>query len=509
MTNDSSKSLSPEVFEAYLIGRLSDGQVQLLEQRLREDPAARRQLAEAMQVMSLVRQEFAGRAEYQSANQDQPLLEDFNTLLKELGEHEAAAETVAFPVQSFSEDQQEEDAGSLSTQDLVVVGRYVLRKVLTAKPVILGAAAAIVLLATVCFINWGGLYGDIAEQPTEFESPAFNLSTVATLTASSDAKWLGPDLQVGDGLKPGERLRLIDGFAQITTERGAVVILEAPAAIEWINNNALYLHTGKLVGLCHTPSSQGFVVKTDYTDITDLGTEFGVAATPDGVEAAVFVGEIAVKTPGTQTRVVTHSQTARVSINEDQPTLEVVDTLANGYARRLPREPLVTAAFINDDRFKVEVAPQSCYEDSKVHTDREHEINGLDAQGLPAELLGADVILTPGDARPNIVEDTAGLQIEIETSRPAQVYLLYSDGAQPPDWVLRDYIKTEMRAGLDFDVSRQSLNASVGVGPGQSIDRVQRVWRRKQPIDGRGIVGKRMTGHSAYILLAVPIQETP
>ena len=59
-------------------------------------------------------------------------------------------------------------------------------------------------------------------------------------TTEHDAVW---DRQPGEDLYAGQRLTLTQGFAEITTTRGAVAILEAPVTIELLNNdNALRLH---------------------------------------------------------------------------------------------------------------------------------------------------------------------------------------------------------------------------------------------------------------------------
>lgn len=335
-------------------------------------------------------------------------------------------------------------------------------------------------------------------------------SAVATLTAVQDARWQAASVaaapSIGDPLYPGQELVLVQGFAEITTRRDTVAILEAPATIELLDyDNALHLHAGKLVGLCHTEASKGFVVKTDHADITDLGTEFAVDVRPGGLDATVFVGAIALKTPDAPSKTITHNQTARVTIEDDEPTLAVEDGVIDRFVRRTPQKPLVTAAYINDARFTVQVANQSLFEDAKIHTDRNHEINGIDADGLPLELLGADIVLTPANARPNIASGTEGLQIEIETSRPAQVYLLFAKGRDVPAWMGRDYVKTNLQAGIDYAKSDISPKAALGVGPGQSVNGHQDIWRRKQPVDGRALVGKHMPKYSAYVILAVPI----
>jgi ferric-dicitrate binding protein FerR (iron transport regulator) len=133
-------------------------------------------------------------------------------------------------------------------------------------------------------------------KPAESAQPILRDQTatpVATLTATHNAVWASPQaegasapgslrsLTPGSKLHPNTRLTLAAGFAEITTAQGAV--LQAPATIELTDNdNALHLHAGKLVGICETESSKGFVVRTPHMDITDLGTRFGVDASRDG-----------------------------------------------------------------------------------------------------------------------------------------------------------------------------------------------------------------------------------
>jgi ferric-dicitrate binding protein FerR (iron transport regulator) len=422
------------------------------------------------------------------------------------------------------------DPSSLSTSDVIGVVGYLARHALDSKParlVAMGLAAAACLALMLVLIDpfaqdpGDRLAADSIQPPLGNTEDAAPIATpVATITAIHNAAWSnasaerasarGSSLTPGSNLHPGDRLTLTAGFAEITTNDGAIAILQAPATVELLDNdNAIHLHAGKLVGLCHTESSKGFVVKTAHADITDLGTEFGVALLPDGVKITVFVGEIAVKTTDEPSRVITHGQTGRVTTERGKSTLQVEDRLVQGFARRMPRPALVTAASINDDRFRVEVMPQGLQEDAKVHTDRAHEINGVDSRGLPTALLGADVILTPGDARPGLLPGTEGLKIEIETSRPAQVYLILNDGAEVPAWIGRDFVKTDMTVGIDYGQSSQSRDARLGIGPGQSIDAIHSVWRRKQPVEGRALVAEEMTRFTAYALLAVPAQETP
>ncbi|MGB1124852.1 MAG: LamG-like jellyroll fold domain-containing protein, partial [Phycisphaeraceae bacterium] len=133
---------------------------------------------------------------------------------------------------------------------------------------------------------------------------------------------------------------------EIKTNDGAVAILQAPATIQLINDNALHLHTGKLVGLCKTETSKGFTVRTDHADIIDLGTEFGVEVNGNQVTTTVFTGQVELATPGSKPQPLTQNQTAQLRINGINRRLTVKDQLAQGFDKLQAMSP--TAALRND-----------------------------------------------------------------------------------------------------------------------------------------------------------------
>jgi hypothetical protein len=158
-------------------------------------------------------------------------------------------------------------------------------------------AAVLALAVTLVTVMTGGEQSSNAPDTATLPDQTSPIrATVATITAEHNAQWAQASLARGSQLRAGQRLTLTAGFAEITTEEGAVVILEAPATIELLdNNNALRLHAGKLVGICETESSKGFLVRTPHMDITDLGTRFGVdASDASTTEVHVFQGEIEV-----------------------------------------------------------------------------------------------------------------------------------------------------------------------------------------------------------------------
>jgi hypothetical protein len=200
------------------------------------------------------------------------------------------------------------DATGLTKQKYTAALMYVLRHTFTRDRVAALAGVAAVLLVGAVFavvLLTGPDQGDstaaLRPIPGQPENAPQNDDTmqaspvVATLTAERDAQWAQ---RPSDDLYAGQRLTLTAGFAEITTKRGAVAILEAPATIELSDhNNALRLHSGKLVGICETDSSKGLLVRTPHMDITDIGTRFGVYAGAEATEVHVFDGEVLAQRP--------------------------------------------------------------------------------------------------------------------------------------------------------------------------------------------------------------------
>jgi len=269
-----------------------------LEAWVRADPANARTLAELglMEQLMVAAQQEA----------------DASAVLELLLEQEEKAEPIELVSLSTAQDTpQKDDPNALSAHDFAAAGSYLLRHALLSKPAILAYAAAVVLLAAIVLNPWGGRddsndapiadnTADESNDPIEPGpvDPALN-NPVATLTATHDAQWTGgpasAGLGIGDELHPNQRLTLTAGFAEITTAQGAIAILQAPATIELTYNNAVRLHTGKLVGICETDASKGFVVRTPHLEVTDLGTRFGVDASDRNVtQVHVIEGEVQV-----------------------------------------------------------------------------------------------------------------------------------------------------------------------------------------------------------------------
>lgn len=203
-----------------------------------------------------------------------------------------------------------DSSSPLTRQAYVSALSYVLRHTFTPKCVaVLATAAAVLLGMVLAIVTLSGAderkpiaAAPGADTPNEQVPAAPRL--VATLTAEHDAKW---DRRPGLDLYAGQQFILTEGLAEITTNDGAVAILEAPCTIELIDSdNALRLHAGKLVGRCDTEHSRGFTVYTSSARIVDIGTEFGVDVRDDGTSLTqVFEGEVRLMPAKTQGGLVT------------------------------------------------------------------------------------------------------------------------------------------------------------------------------------------------------------
>ena len=124
---------------------------------------------------------------------------------------------------------------------------------------------------------------------------------VATLTHAADCVWQGQ----GSSWKPGSRLvpgdvRLLKGIARIHFDSGADLVLQGPAALCIQSSTAALMLSGRVV-FRSDDASAPFDLQTPSSNLSDIGTEYAVAVSPEGEEVHVFDGEVE-RTPrsGTQ-----------------------------------------------------------------------------------------------------------------------------------------------------------------------------------------------------------------
>ncbi len=142
---------------------------------------------------------------------------------------------------------------------------------------------------------------------------------VAHLTSSIDAQWADASRSYleGDKLYSGP-LRLVNGFVHITFEKGANMVVEAPATLAINSATEIFLEEGQ-IAVTIQDSEDSFIVQTPRATITDFGTEFGVNVDRNGTtESCVFEGKIELKN--------------RTDVNRLDNTLEKKMMLYTGHA---------------------------------------------------------------------------------------------------------------------------------------------------------------------------------
>ena len=285
------------LIDRYLDGTLTVEEREQLEQDLTTSPAYADAFAHAMMVDSLLAQRFerdAITSTMQLGDGSFVGEGDLSLLLDDYDHAEAALVTIDDLAADELPLEFNDKTDNVSWSEGASAMGYGVRLMIRSEPrLFAGALVAAVVLLSLWLINpfAGNDSPVILDIPDVVQSN--DRSAVAKLTAEHNAAW---DQHPGKGLYPGDRFTLTQGFAEITTGRGAIVILEAPTTIELIDDdNAIRLHTGKLAGVCETDSSKGLVVQTPHIDVTDLGTRFGVQLDQQGdLNMAVFDGEVIV-----------------------------------------------------------------------------------------------------------------------------------------------------------------------------------------------------------------------
>lgn len=69
------------------------------------------------------------------------------------------------------------------------------------------------------------------------------------------------------------------------------------------------------------------------------------------------------------------------------------------------------------------------------------------------------------------------LSIAITLSQPANLYLLVDDRVPPPEWLKRDFVDTGWDVGSDEGYDDREIKTAKG--PGQSIEHICSVWKRR------------------------------
>jgi ferric-dicitrate binding protein FerR (iron transport regulator) len=127
---------------------------------------------------------------------------------------------------------------------------------------------------------------------------------VARITGEKNTRWAhstgsgraggGAVATRGSALRRGQRIELESGYAEITFDSGARVVLEGAASLEINSAWDATLRHGTLKASV-PPEAIGFRISSTAVDVTDLGTEFTMIADGAGAaEVLVLKGEVEV-----------------------------------------------------------------------------------------------------------------------------------------------------------------------------------------------------------------------
>ena len=261
--------------------------------------------------------------------------------------------------------------------------------------------------------------------------------------------------------------------------------VKAPADVELVSNMLVRSRAGR-VTVDVGEHAHGFTIETPTASIVDWGTEFGVGVQAGQTDVVVFKGEVDL-----------HANRANIA-NKQSQRLQQGDALrvgSDGGLSRivsmnsrefpvpnmsvLPPQSVVPVIASVSDNIRVNQTAK-CYrivhgglqEDSTAYVDRAHQWNGLDANGLPKFLIGADYIMSFNDDK-----RAPDLQVDVAFARAANVFVFFDKRRTPPKWLTENFVDTGVEIGLDEGPSRLQKNFTTQVGAGASIDNRFGVWK--------------------------------
>lgn len=259
----------------------------------------------------------------------------------------------------------------------------------------------------------------------------------------------GVNYKTGDHLKQ-RTVQITRGTLSLKLASGAVVDLQGPATLELLSSMHVRLLDGSLTAHVGT-QAKGFIVDTADAHVVDLGTRFGVSASPSqSTDVAVFEGTVEVYEPALKHKVpevtLNAGDAVRIGRARKPVRLKMIALSADARSLDAPRgSDVVTAASDNvtDTAFRgyYGLVRGGMGEGAGVyttgHTRTWHALKG---QPFPKELEGADLIRTF-----SVDRDEADLRITLQIAQPCDLYVMLHVRAPAPDWVLKDYQDTGHR----------------------------------------------------------------
>lgn len=293
----------------------------------------------------------------------------------------------------------------------------------------------------------------------------------------------------GTAVRLGE-LALREGSLRLRLPSGVLLDVFGPLEMQFLTAMQVRVARGQVTADVGD-DGKGFIVDTAQTQVVDLGTKFGVAVEGTGHTAVVvFQGEVELFDRTSRRRAeaplarLVEGQAVRVDARQQ---LSRIGTVTSGMREEewsteggagsviaSVRDNLRDPAALNYYR----VVAGGMREDARAFVSKRHEWNGLDAAGMPAELLGADLVQTFAGDRYNV-----DLEIVVTVARPAVLYVLADSRTMAPVWLSDAFSDTGLRVGLE-NAPLLSSGKPVGRGPGEGNMAPFAVWRCELPSGG-------------------------
>lgn len=214
-------------------------------------------------------------------------------------------------------------------------------------------------------------------------------------------------------IRIGDELDFTDGVTRLEFDNGAVVAVEAPAALSIRSAAEIVLEHGRLNAWC-PESAHGFQVVTHSATLTDLGTSFGVSADTDGnAEFVVLDGKVEVVQDG-EKRTLLKGNAVRTG---RQKGFRKLDFKPAKFRRTWP-----VVSGIRATRGEVVVAPPDTPEALALMEDDDQVLVIPERRGfVPRSAIPVDMI-EPGTQGGKLSDE--GPLVELAPGRRVRSYLL-------------------------------------------------------------------------------------
>ncbi len=263
--------------------------------------------------------------------------------------------------------------------------------------------------------------------------------------------------------KPGTRLhhktlRWPTGSLEIRLTSNVILTLNGAADLHFISPMEVRLRTGSITADVGD-HGKGFVIETANHRIVDLGTVFGVDASPHSkTDVVVFNGQVEVREKGSSNPVLLLNQGEGIRLEPNRRTSRIVsvngpdDAGAWSVQSSPPQKALITA--VSDSMSADEagiakwpslrnfyrIVPTGLREGARAFADTLDEWSDV-----PTDLLGADQIQTFAVDRYNW-----WMRLTLEVAHPIELFLLVDRRNPVPGWVRESFTLTGQSLNLDF-----------------------------------------------------------